>query len=597
MHQFLELDSLGISEKKGMSVEDRRALKMLEDSTSPEQWRHCPGEYNPADDASRGLDPGTLNMRHRWWQGPEFLWTTEDNWPNTSVQPLPSDDPEIKQQTSVYLTTQSEVKECGITKLIAESKSWPELTERAAWLVNMGKTGPVPEKVTAEELETATMWIIESIQTECFNAEIALLRKGKENKLANLRPILVDNILRVGGRLENAPTLSTEEKHPIILPSGNHVTRLIVQHAHEKMGHAGREQSLAETRRKFWIIGGRHLAKKVVRECLHCRRLNARPMQQVMAHLPRSRLIPYRPSFSSTGVDFFGPLAVKWGRSTTKRWGCLFTCLNTRAVYIEVAQSLSTDDFILVLRQFISRRGPPEEIRCDNGSNFTGAERELREALSEWNQQSLQKEMEQRGITWLFQPPTAAHMSGVWERLVQTCKRHLKALSGDRLLTDCGLRTLLAEAEAIMNGRPLCPVSDDPKDLEVLTPNHFLMHRRVSGLPPGIFIKEDSLLRKEWRKVQYLLDLFWKRWIREYIPNLQQLEKWRTEKRNVCVGDMVLIVEDNVKRSQWPIGRVTRVLKGTDNLVRSAFVQTASAELHRPIAKLCLLEAVDEKTD
>jgi hypothetical protein len=586
------------NESKRFNVYVANRVAEIREATSPDQWRHCPGKVNPADDASRGLSPTEIEPNHRWWHGPGFLWCPEDSWPSAKMGPLSDDDPEVKRGKAVYVTTEPQNEPGGLEKLIEECEDWSELKEKTAWVMSMGKTGPVPANVSAADLERAEEWIVKVVQEECFGPEIARLEAGHDvragSSIISLRPTLVDGVLRVGGRLENAPTLSDDEKYPLIMPKKNRVSVLIMRTAHCNLAHAGREQTLADTRRKFWILGGRSLAKKVVRECVDCRRRNARPLQQLMAGLPQFRLEPYKPSFSYCGIDLFGPLLVKWGRSgTAKRWGCLFTCLTTRAVYLDIVPSLSTQDFILLLRQFISRRGPPEEIRTDNGTNFTGAERELREAIGEWNQKTIQEELQQKGIRWLFQPPTAAHMSGVWERLVQTSKRHLKALSGDRLMTEYGLRTLFAEVEAIMNGRPLCPVSEDPKDFESLTPNHFLMHRKVTGLPPGIFVKEDYLLTKEWKKIQYLLDLYWQRWLKEYLPGLQNREKWRKERRNVRVGDLVLLVEDGVKRGQWPSGRVTKVMAGADNLVRSAIVKTPTSELHRPITKICLLEAVE----
>jgi hypothetical protein len=154
-----------------------------------------------------------------------------------------------------------------------------------------------------------------------------------------------------------------------------------------------------------------------------------------------------------------------------KMLGVSYTCLTSRAVFLEVAPSLSTDDFFMVLRQFICRRGPPEELLSDNGSNFAGASLEIQESTEEWNQEKIQKELQQRGVKWVS-PPTAAPMSGVWEILVQSTKRHLKVLVGDRLLTEFTLRTLVAEVGAILNARPLCAVSEDINDLEALTPNN-----------------------------------------------------------------------------------------------------------------------------
>ena len=203
---------------------------------------------------------------------------------------------------------------------------------------------------------------------------------------------------------------------------------------------------------------------------------------------------------------------VKSGRNSAKRWGCLFTCLTTRAVFLELVLSLETDDFIMVLRQFVSRRGTPKEIRSDRGTNFVGAERELQDSIRGWNNTKIYQELPHKGVKWAFHPPTAAHMSGVWERLVQSAKRHLKAIVGDRLLSEFALRPLFTEVEFIMNNRRIVAATDDPADLEALTPNHFLLQRKLTGLPPGFFVKEDHLGKKQWRKVQYLTDVFWKRW-------------------------------------------------------------------------------------
>ena len=144
----------------------------------------------------------------------------------------------------------------------------------------------------------------------------------------------------------------------------------------------------------FWILGGRGLAKNIIRNCFKCRRLNEWPMKQVMAPLPKERLQPYKPPFTFSGVDFFGPLMVKWGRGSANGWGCLFTCLTTRAVFLELVPSLETDDFIMALQQFVSRREPPEEIRSDRGTNFVGAERELQDAIRGWNSTKIYQELQ-----------------------------------------------------------------------------------------------------------------------------------------------------------------------------------------------------------
>ena len=163
-----------------------------------------------------------------------------------------------------------------------------------------------------------------------------------------------------------------------------------------------------------------------------------------MADLPSGRLTLDRPPFTFVGIDYFSPFLVRLKRSSVKRYGCLFTCLASRAVHIEISHSLDTNSFIDALRRFIVRRGSPEIIRSDNGTNFHGDERELRSALSEWNQQRINAFTSQREIKWIFNPLTASHMGGVWERIVQSVKSILKALLREQLVNDESLLNLMA---------------------------------------------------------------------------------------------------------------------------------------------------------
>ena len=147
-----------------------------------------------------------------------------------------------------------------------------------------------------------------------------------------------------------------------------------------------------------------------------------------MSDLPVERLTPDKPPFHYTGVDFFGPFAVHQGRSCVKRYGCIFTCMTSRAVHLEVAHALTVDSFLNAFRRFLSRRGKVHTLFSDNGTNFVGAEKELRRALYEWNNNFLAEQLRQRGIRWQFNPPSASHMGGVWERLIRSAKKTFNAL-------------------------------------------------------------------------------------------------------------------------------------------------------------------------
>ena len=357
---------------------------------------------------------------------------------------------------------------------------------------------------------------------------------------------------------------------------------------------------LSVIRQSFWILRGRSLVRQILSKCVSCRRCNAPTLQQVMADLPKERLVPYQPPFTYTGLDLFGPFYVKRSRSTVKVYGCIFVCFNSRAIHIEDVSSLETDTFIQALLRFISVRGCPKEIWSDNGTNFTGAEKELRLLVQDMSDERIKSELHSREVEWYkcplpewrFQPPAASHMSGVWERLVRSVKKAMKAVLGSRsALVDLeALRTVFAEVTSILNSRPICSSSDDPKDMEPLTPNHLLLQRRNLFVPPGIFAKEDVYSRKQWRHAQFIANCFWCRWVREYVPMLQHRHKWLLNRRNLAVNDLVLVVDNTLPRCRWLLGRVTKVFPGEDARVRTAKVKTKTSRLVRPVTKLCLLE-------
>lgn len=310
-----------------------------------------------------------------------------------------------------------------------------------------------------------------------------------------------------------------------------------------------------------------------------------------MADLPYDRTVLGMPPFTNVGVDCFGPFKVKRGRVEVKRYGCVFTCLVVRAIHIEVLHSLETDSFINALGRFISRRGTPRLIRSDNATNFVGANNALKAALGEWNQSKIGETLCRQGVEWVFNTPAASHHGGVWERMVRTVRKVIASVANEQVLDDKSLCTLMCHVESIINGRPITTVLDDPKDLEPLTPNHLLLLGAGMSLNLGTFTVTD-IYRKRWRQVQYLTDVFWRRYLREYLPQLQKRQKWDKAAANLKSGDVVLVVDYSVPRNQWCLGRIVDVFPGSDGLIRSVQVRTKSALLSRPIQKICLLERV-----
>ena len=344
----------------------------------------------------------------------------------------------------------------------------------------------------------------------------------------------------------------------------------IITDYHVRLAHAGSEHVLASLRQRFWIVKAKSAIRHIIHSCLTCKKKTVKPAIPVMSALPSVRLGLRSPVFTNTGVDYFGPMTVRRGRSTEKHWDCLFTFLTTRAVHLELAGSLNTDAFLLALRRFVARRGSPKCLVSDNGTNFLGAAKELQECICSWNQEHISQHLAQKEIQWKFNPPSAPHFGGVWERLIRSTKTILRTILGTQCVGSDTLNTLLTEVEAILNSRPLTPASEDSDDLEAITPNHFLLGRASPSLPPGVFFDSDLCSRKRWRQAQIMADHFWRRFVREYLPRITSRPKWNQETRPLQENDLVLVIEDNTPRGHWPLGRVVQPLPGRDQHTRAA---------------------------
>ena len=371
------------------------------------------------------------------------------------------------------------------------------------------------------------------------NVRAKLLRSSV---LYHLSPVLFDNVLRVGGRLVNAK-LSFEAKHPAILPQKSHLTSLIIQNCHARFAdHQGVNATLNHLMQKFWVVNAKAAVKTVIKECPFCTRRSAKPEAQIMADLPLSRLQTHEAPFAHTSVDYFGPFVIKQRRCEIKRYGCIMTCMTTRAIHLEVALDLSTSSFINVLRRFVARRETVKCLYSDNGTKFVGLERILRESIQAWNKLQIHEHLRQSGVKWSFNPPGASHMGGAWERMVGLVKRILGAIIPSKPMDGDALHTLLLEIEAIVNSRPLTDVSVDHDSDLPLTPNHLLRINHLIGRPPMPTDRSDVNARRRYRLVQFAADEFWRRWILEYPSTLFSRRKWEERRENIKRGDVVLVV-------------------------------------------------------
>ncbi|CAG7732934.1 unnamed protein product [Allacma fusca] len=254
---------------------------------------------------------------------------------------------------------------------------------------------------------------------------------------------------------------------------------------------------------------------------------------------------------------------------------------------------MTTEACLAAIRAFIGRRGKPAEIHSDCGTNLKGASNEMKAfmeqtATTEFTQ-SIGANLAQQGILWMFNPPHSPHFGGIWEAAVKSAKYHLRRVTDGTTLTRSQYHVLLAQIEGVLNSRPLCPLSSDPSDLQALTPGHFLIGRPIISFPePDLKHLPDGRL-SHWQRVQQLSQQFWNRWRKEVIGNMQKRSKWQIEERNVTIGSLVLLKEDNAPPLKWKLGRISALHPGADGLVRVVTVRNEAGEFKRPIVKLSVL--------
>ncbi|XP_033251779.1 uncharacterized protein LOC108161272 isoform X1 [Drosophila miranda] len=278
------------------------------------------------------------------------------------------------------------------------------------------------------------------------------------------------------------------------------------------------------------------------------------------------------------------------GKRPVKVYLCIFVCFATKACHIEIVSDKSSNAFIAALKRFFARRGLSSDLYCDNATNFVGASRELNRAFDSPSQKLIDDECSQRGDRFHFIPPRSPHFGGLWESAVKVAKQLLVKCTNSTALNYEDLATAITQVEAVMNSRPLHPMSSDPNDFEALTPGHFLVGRPLNALVEPV---DDALLKlsmsNHWKRILMVHHMFWHRWSSEYLTLLQKRTKWSTVANNIQLGTLVLIAEDNAPPGQWLLGRVAELHPGADGAVRVVTLRTKTGLFKRNVHKLCPL--------
>ena len=558
-------------------------------------WQYVPrGKNTAADLVSKGCGKrGLMEII----SGPELLKLPREKW-NFAPMKRNKEEEDLEKLPHVLSAGPASVEDDDLPIDINCYSSWKKLVRVTAYVMKFGSKDRVDAAEEREEI------ITDLSEADISKAETYWVKVAQktlaEDKISNLVPFVDENgVRRANGRLKASKLFKFEQKHPILLPKNHKVSELIVQQVHKDVYHPGYSRVVAEVRKKYWMVGLRSMARKIGKDCIVCRRWRGTAFEQMMSDLPDCRTSTGHP-FEKTAIDYFGHFYIKVGyRGRRKAFGAIFTCLTTRAVHVELVTDLTTQCFLLALTRVISLYGKPKEMRSDNGRNFVGAASEIRTMLSRWRNDAIERKQikefcSENSFKWVFSTPLASHHNGCVESMVKSVKSTLNKIVKTNILNEEQYRTVFAQVTNCINSRPLWPSSDDNLDRPI-TCNDLL---RPSGLPRDPeFMNYVPNPRTRYQLIQTIVNEWWQLWMSNFAPNLQPRSKWFKTRENVETGDIVLLIDKNVARSQWCMGVILDTYPGIDGLVRSVKVKTTTGTYDRPISKLCLLLSKKEQLE
>ena len=572
----------------------------IQEGSLPSDWYWVSGNDNVADIVSRGEYPENLDSNSVWQVGPDFLSTPFADWPirqDCSSEVLPERAEAIMQVQSVPSKVPNELIDSSrfssFRKLIHVTARILSLKEKAT-LSQIARTVDV-----ASYKKGVTFWIKllqESLHTD--------LQKGMngQGKFRKLSPRLRDDgVYVIGGRATKWFEASYNKELIPILPKDNNFVKLYAEMIHNEK-HVGVDSDVAKIRLEYWIIGLQKLCSSIKYKCVECRKKYLELSSQVMGPLPEGRLKP-SPPWSAIGIDLFGPYDVRGEvnkRSYGKVYGVIFTCLPTTAIYLDIANDYSTNAFLLVFRRFVSLRGYPSIIHSDGGTQMVGASKILRDISKSWNWNQIFEYSRKGGFEWNFSPADAPWYSGCCESLIKSVKKSINFALGEHKVSFSEMQTVVFEAANLVNERPIGVKPGCQNDNSYLSPNDLILGRATKSVPHGPFDCSRNLARR-FHFIQELVDVFWKKWTLFYFPSLIVQQKWHHEKRNLEVGDIV-IISDKGTRGHWKIGRICGSKPSSDGKVRRVTVQYKNedsnifTEIERPVQKLVVILPVDEQS-
>ncbi len=581
-------------------------VSAIQDLIPAQHWRHVPSAQNPADLASRGVRAEDLLSSSLWWHGPDWLSHSPQVWPppfrtppttpvySVTIKPCLS----LSPSQLAFICNIASIRSCFFSLVRVLSYVY-RFAHNCGAAIGDRKTGPLG----FSDIECAKSLLYRLAQQqdfpEAFKAakELTPLPRGHPLHHFGVKQSDAGHLIAVS-RVRN-PDAPNRPEELVVLSTKSEITKLLLMTLHRAYGHPGASTLLSIISSSYVIIGLRNHLKHLSRSCVTCQKALARPLSHIMGLLPEVRTTP-APPFYNTGVDFAGPLLLRVGYTRkpkhVKCYVAVFVCMCTKAVHLDLCQSLSTEDFLATLRRFVARRGCPAHLYSDNGTNFSGAREEIHAIKKMTKSESTINFAANHGMQWHHIPPRAPHFGGLWEAAVKAMKVGLRKVAGPHPLMWAEMYTLLTEVESVLNSRPIAPLgADDLKEANNLTPGHFLIGRPLRALPSKRPPSGKLSLMRRWNLVERLQADLWKYWSSAYLSSCVARAKWLRPGYALQVGDVVLVKDESLKSRAWPLAVIEELHKGSDGVARAATLRCKGKLYQRPANRLVpLITDADE---
>ena len=541
----------------------------IQSLTDPVDWWWIPTGENPADMVTRVNPAENLSTKSMWQRGPSFLTKPVENWPISKEMCQQ----ELPDRIGVIMSVQDE--SCSNTDVrrfsdvpLERFNDFKKLITVISILIKVAerRTFKGAGHATFSEKEKAEREMVKFIQQDIPDWKKRYRRLGPEKS--------DEGLVVVGVRMSKWLKDSWNPGLFVLLPLKNRFTVLYAKHIHD-LDHAAVNTTVTKIRSKYWVRRCAPLVRTIKSKCIICRKKDKALAGQIMGPLPMKRMQPSPPFFHSA-VDLFGPFVIRGSmnkRSRSKGFGAMFTDLTSRACHIEVAEGYDTSSFINALRRFHSIRGIPKTMLSDPGTQLVATSKEFARLVENWDLAKIYQFGERVGTTWsTTKAANATWENGCCEAMVKQAKRMLMLSLGSEILTILELQTVFYEIADLLNQRPIGVKISNPDQGSYLCPNDLLLGRATSSIPSG-FMEQAVDVRHRWQFVQTIVNSFWKKWMRDFFHTLIVRSKWHTSKRNLHVGDLVLVKDSSSLRGQWKLPQVCNVFTSGDNVVRNVAIR------------------------